>query len=309
MGRVIAAVALGAGFLHVFYRAVRFKWPGSYFTVEARLGYTITATPVRYTLFRFAPVFVTCIFVGVTLTRLHEDAIAGIAGVCGLHVISTSGLAIARLMQGRQNQDRAPLVILHVVVAVGIGLAGLAAGLLREPLASVVPRLKVLSASLWTGLFAAVLGAYLVYLSQARTSDVDKAIRQSRSRIPESLWSLAAQAALGTQTDEKLVRAIMLVENMQRPPWFRRLERLKGRIFKRGTYGIMQVESDRPISDEESVERAVRERLQGVTVPMSAIGYFDYEELARIATAYNPDANFVEGVQTAYSSLLSGSVK
>ena len=54
-------------------------------------------------------------------------------------------------------------------------------------------------------------------------------------------------------------KATILTESIQRPRWFRRLERLKGILFPRGTYGIMQVRSSRPIGDRRSIERALQE--------------------------------------------------
>jgi hypothetical protein len=102
------------------------------------------------------------------------------------------------------------------------------------------------------------------------------------------------------------VKAIMVVENLQRPLWFRRLESFKGRVFPSGTYGIMQVESARPVSDEESIKIAVETRLAGQVVPFKSSGtpsYPDHDWLLLLARAYNDSQAYAKSVATAYSML------
>jgi len=86
--------------------------------------------------------------------------------------------------------------------------------------------------------------------------------------------------------DEAITLAVMVVENAQRPPWARRLERAKGRVIKKGTYGIMQVTSERPVSDSESIEIACRDHLRGMripTMPSFSLG-MDEESRSRAAS-------------------------
>jgi hypothetical protein len=120
--------------------------------------------------------------------------------------------------------------------------------------------------------------------------------------VPRPLWDLAKRTADNAGADASLALAVMVVENLQRPPWFRRLERLKGFIFKRGTYGIMQVAAPQPITDEESIIRAVRERLTGVSV-RSQSGEVDWDLLDAFARTYNPNPNFSALLRSAISAI------
>jgi hypothetical protein len=103
----------------------------------------------------------------------------------------------------------------------------------------------------------------------------------------------------------------MIVENLQRPKWFRRLETLKGSVLKAGTYGIMQVRSDDPLTDEESVGKAVAERLKGLHVRElaydyedgSSQSYPDSDHVKEIAMAYNPSEAFAALVVDAFTTL------
>jgi hypothetical protein len=96
----------------------------------------------------------------------------------------------------------------------------------------------------------------------------------------------------------------MVIENLQRPRWFRACERAKGKFFKHGSYGIMQVEADSPVSDEESIRIAVRTHLVAVSVPVvqNTPGYFsvDYNALRAFALTYNPSESYATALTTAY---------
>lgn len=58
----------------------------------------------------------------------------------------------------------------------------------------------------------------------------------------------------GDRNLQNLVIAVVLAEVQQRPRWFRRLERLGGKVLGAGTYGVAQVAADNPITDEESID-------------------------------------------------------
>lgn len=157
---------------------------------------------------------------------------------------------------------------------------------------NLVPRIEDVATTLWIGLIAAIIGAYLVNWSPRVQTDVETLTWYSLVTLPTGIWDIAKSAAKKHETEPALVEAILLTENLQRPEWVRRLERMKGRLFHSGTYRIMQVTSDRPLSDRESVEKAVAENLRGLRVERNEFGP-DQESLYRILRAYNPDERFV----------------
>lgn len=69
----LIATLAGVLLLSVFFRSVKTQWPESYASVGQGLEELITSSPVSYALFRFAPVFLTCSFMGSVLynNRLH----------------------------------------------------------------------------------------------------------------------------------------------------------------------------------------------------------------------------------------------
>lgn len=181
---------------------------------------------------------------------------------------------------------------------VGVVAAGLAAGLTRDRFEPLVPSLRELNAAVWTALFAGIAAAFLVRVSRGSLSAYDLAQRSFRA-LPPRLLLVALDTAKQAGADPILVIAVMVVESIERPAWFRWLERLKSRIVRRGTYGIMQVDSGRELSDEESIRMAVVERFAGVSV--SGPKGVDIDALRAFAAKYNPDKNFADLLVNAYT--------
>ncbi len=123
------------------------------------------------------------------------------------------------------------------------------------------------------------------------------------ARIDPDLLSLADELSEEHNADPVLVKAILLVESLQRPAWIRSIERQAGRLLPIGTYGLMQVSSDVPLSDAESLEIAISSRLAGRTVPLKGDEYPDYDALNRHIRSYNGNPRFVSLVEEIYFEL------
>ncbi len=167
----------------------------------------------------------------------------------------------------------------------------------------VVPELTELSNTLWTALLAGVSGAYLVRLSQREEADTEDLVTKSRRSVPRGLWECAADLAHAHGTDPAMLRSILLVENLQRPRWMRRLESLKARLGLEGTYGIMQLRADRPLTDEESLRLSLERHLAGVRPARNEFGVTDIESVRALARRHNRDPAFVEMVADFYRHL------
>ncbi|MGH9890568.1 MAG: hypothetical protein ACREA0_00995 [bacterium] len=294
-------VVLGAAFLYAFFRAIQLNWPESYFGVGELAAYAISASPVRYTLFRFGPVYGTALFAGVATDRVGTDGFVTATGVGVLHALLTSGWGLLQAVRwpAEIRRRRRPILVVRVVVLLGVVGVSALAGVSRGVFAAIVPPISEISATLWTGIIAGVLGAFVVRVSRGHPVHEHEMVERARQEIPRRLWLMAARVALERGADVDLVRAVMIVEHLQRPAWFRRAERLKGRFQPRGSYGIMQIQADRPLTDEESIERAVTERLAGVRI-RNEHGWVDDDALAAFARSYNPSSDYRTLLDTAY---------
>jgi hypothetical protein len=289
------AIVLGVAFLFALFQAVRVEWPDSYFGASDLGAYFVSASPFRYLAFRLGPVFATCLFIAVTSARRGSSPFVGSLAVASIHALLTSGVALVTWARWprKLRRHRFPIAMMRATSLVLIPMTGFLAALSADPLAPIVPRPSELAETLWTAAIAAVLGAYLMSLSRSAGDSATRLVHASIDRVPRRLWDLAEEVAAEYGADVELVRAVMVVENLERPKWFRHIERLKSFVSKPGTYGIMQAMSDRFLSDEESLRKVVAERLRHVNVRD------DYEARRSFAMSYNPDPNFAELLDTA----------
>ena len=93
---------------------------------------------------------------------------------------------------------------------------------------------------------------------------------------------------------------MILVESIQRPRWFRCLERLKGLIFRKGTYGLMQVKSPSPIGDRASIDRALRIHRAAFTRVTGNPRAVDAASVVAQLRSYNGSLEFREVAQDVY---------
>lgn len=98
-----------------------------------------------------------------------------------------------------------------------------------------------------------------------------------------------------------LMYAIMIFEDYNRGPFLRVLERIKYAVVGKGTLGIMQVEADRVITDEESVVLAY-EKLSNEIVS-DEICVYDEGQINDYAWQYNNDTDYAKSVAYIFSRL------
>ena len=108
----------------------------------------------------------------------------------------------------------------------------------------------------------------------------------------------ARESAAREGLDPDLVETVILIEAIQRPRWFRRLEFMKGIIFRKGTYGIMQVQSPRPIRDRTSIDKALQTH-RAAFKPREAEGR-SYNSISEQLRSYNRSQQFLDLANRIY---------
>lgn len=296
----VAIGALGLVLIMMFFRGVETRWPENYFTIKDVLTYKISTSPIRYVLFRFGPVAVAGFFVGSLATAEQESAAASVSVMALAHMTMSSGQAIFKtLRQPKHEFARSVRLLVYAILCVGVLLAALIGWMLSriEPLRDLLPRSTDVSLALWTAVIAGVIGAFLLAVSRGLAPSTEAVLNRSRSTLRDDMWEFMAVEARNQNADPALVQAVALVENLQRPPWIRALERAKGTFIRKGTYGLMQVTADEPISDQESVSRAINQWFRNT----KRNGYV--EDLEDLVNSYNPDPTFNDLVTDFYYHL------
>ncbi len=213
------AVLLAVLFLHAFYSAVQIKWPESYFGSTDLAAYEVSLSPIRYLLFRILPVYITIIFAAVTVDRIGGSGRLCALGVGVIYGLCTSGRSLfnAAKYPSRLKHERTPTILIRGISLSLIVAISLVAVITKDIFATIVPPLEDISSTLWTGIIAGVLGAYIYKLSRGHSVCADDLVDRAKNDVPRSLWMLAGQVAYDSGADIDFTRSVMLAEHIQRP--------------------------------------------------------------------------------------------
>lgn len=295
---------LGALGLFFLYRRVDQSWPESYTSVQ-----NVAAAQIRrgflqhYVVFRGGPVFLIVLFLSVTAERLGSAPWLTAALTVLIHVASTNIRALIQVLGETGRPQRVTIAAHHIgVVAVSVASA-VCAVLLRDALSGLIPRPEDVMVAVWAGLFAAIFGTAARWLMQPRPEDSMALVQGLKKDIGAANWEHICRVANERDCDVNVLYAVVLAEVQQRPKWTRMLERIKGLVVRQGSYGVAQVCSDRPISDEESIEVLAR-RFEGYFPSRDEYGSVDEESFERFLLKYNPDREHAQRIVEFYQQLM-----
>lgn len=293
--------------MYAFYRFFESKWPEHYFSPDDKTSIFVSLSPARYLLFRFLPVAIITALILSVSKNFHVNERIVLGAIAGLsHGIITNGVSIFKIL----NRDNSVKLYINKFLQIGSNLftivivvsAGAFGGYVSnfKTTQKLSPTFQGIVDNLWSSFIAIALFFLLrkIYSTTQKFRPID-IYEKSYRKINVKLLDYIKKIANENNADEKLVLAICITENLQRPKWFRLCEKIAWFLFKRkGTYGIMQVMSDKYLSDEESVNLSVRRHLLN-TKKMSQ----DYSALEGVISNYNSDPNYVATVMEAYSYL------
>jgi len=186
-------------------------------------------------------------------------------------------------------------------------------------LAAATPSLEGIVDNIWSSLFVSLIVVAFIE-SSSRRDHVDRS--EEREDITERFVTSSLtkiEAKFGDYMDEifanhkllnRLMRAILVFEDMNRPAWMRFIERILVRIpGVRMTVGVAQVLSDQPLSDFESIVAAQKllaeriEKLENLADPIS-----EQEKLNNLLEMYNPNKKYIDEVLAVYRRIPAGRV-
>lgn len=243
---LLAGIACGL-FLNIFYLSLKHVWPENYFGLSGSVDPVVSRNLPRWAVFRLIPPVIAAAAASITAER--ADGYYWVAGAVTI-VLHVRLLPMAVRSSVKRTYRAAAFQ--ESLVALTITGVMVAAMFARSLLASIIPEPKDLVSNIWAGFLAAIGAVYLQRVVLLRKEPRDL-LRKSFDEIPLSLkidvWRRAQEIGI----DPSIPLAVMAAENLQRPAWVRRLERL---IPKRlgGTRGIMQQKD--ATSDEQSIDLA-----------------------------------------------------
>ena len=298
----IASLA-GSTSLLLFYKAVQTEWPANYVSIDTDFGVIVNRSFMRYFLFTLAPTYLISLFTSTLCNRSGGFGLACAAIVGSTHIIFNNGRHFYRVSRYRHDQAKYAQLLVDAFNMIVVAFAALAGAAGPGPFKDVVPAAADFFDSLWTTALVALVGVCLLYSTRNRTT-VATLFRRS-ARETSRYKAQALRLAREYDVDPPIVLAILYAENLQRPSWVRRLERLKGRLWHEGSYGVMQLTSATPLTDTESIELAIKGRLAGVHVAITEYGSYDYDDAKRIFSEWNNNDEFVSLALQLYGALYS----
>jgi hypothetical protein len=307
-----------AGFaIHLFFRFIRRHGPASASAQhEEQTGYLsvsdyVSSRPKRrlyYLFFRHLPPLIVTMLLCGLLNKLFPElwTLPYLFAATFTSVVFGSFREVFR--KGTYLSER--LVHLYNVVVINVLAVVTESFSHSDWLAAVTPSLEGIVDNIWSSLFVSLIVVAFIEssnkFSQPRSEErrvlVQRFVASSLTKIEERFGRHIDSLCGSDQLLKRLLRAILIFEDMNRPAWIRFSERVMVRIPRvQLTVGIAQVRADRPLSDFDSITRA-HELLTSGAEPMDLRQ--DYagqnERLRELIRRYNDGDKYLEDVLSVY---------
>ncbi|MGX5692241.1 hypothetical protein ACWKWA_03575 [Dermacoccus abyssi] len=237
-----AVIALALRWL---YRYLSVEWPERYADPEDLVSIVVSRSWWTYILFRLGPVAMAGILAVHGAQQLEWPSAVALLAMCLTHVLTSSVAAMVTM--SKNEWARTTRMYFHGITAVGVVLSCALVWATRRWTGWLAPDVRGLSTNIWATVLALALakGAYDLLKRAPEAEYLHD--RAARSVDPELLVKIRSADCSHTGALE----AIALAEAVERPRWFRRLERCVPGVE---STGVMQVKHNGVLTDEESVE-------------------------------------------------------
>ncbi len=288
LGVLLAIGGVTCLVLRGFFRAFEFTWPKHYFGHDNELELFVSRSFSRYALFRIGPVALALLVAGTVASRLDADRNIAVSISAVAYSLVSLGPDSKRALSSTPRKRR--LLMVNAFIALGIGLSAVMIVAVGGRVDGFVPSLREAVLAGWIAFFVFILSRVL--LAMMSKPPLYSLIQRATDEIDSSLLSLLDDA-----DSEGVFRAVAIAEHLNRPAWVRTLERVVRR--RGGTYGLMQVRSDSPLSDRESVVRFV-EKYKRFVPSQHDDEWWDKKHIRRFVRRLNRDPAFTKMVLQIY---------
>jgi len=292
-----------------FYRLFKSGWPNLYFGFDDNISLFISLSPVRFFCFRFFPIFV-AINLAIFSLGSHLNIVSRIViGILSVFIYELHS-DIRAFLQLIKNSKKIKIYInKHTQIAKHIFsfLFNLSTGFIsailstQQHVKNIFPQsLQEIRGDIWSAIFTAFLFILVTKILENSDKSDYAIFKELKKKLDKGLVSLIRKTSKIEKADYKLVLAVCIVENMQRPKWIRFIERLKSLIIKEGSYGIMQVKSGKYIDDKTSIKIAIKKYFK-ITKYIKELECGKIrKEIISVVMKYNPDQKYASNVADVY---------
>lgn len=234
--KIVIALLAGAScglLLNIFYVTLKHVWPENYFGLSGSVDPIVSRNLPRWAIFRLVPPAIAAAAAALTAERAHSFVWVAAGVAIAVHV---SRLVRATATSAKRRYRAA--AVQEGTLALTVTLIMVVATLCRAFFGPVIPEPRDLVSNIWAGFLAAIGAVYLQRVVLIRREPGDL-VSRTFDEIPMTLKVHVWKTARATGVDPTIPLAVMAAENLQRPHWARRLERVLPRSLD-GTRGIMQ---------------------------------------------------------------------
>lgn len=280
--RALAVAAVGIVVLRAFYRAFSSRWPENYFGGSSGVDPVISQSPLRYLSFRALPVLLVAYAAAVVAERVGSDrVVVVIATWAGYSLTSSIPSIWHALMDGQPKIGLAAYRLGGLMVTGIVSAIAIALGDRFDPY---IPSGSEMAFAFWIAL-ATVATAHWGRSLMARRPATGELLARARREVDEELLKPLQDAH---HPSVAMLYALAYAEHLNRPGWVRALERAL--LRRGGSYGLMQMRSERPLTDAESVSRFLE-----LLPSYPKIGDEDeWGDARRFFLHHNADADFAD---------------
>ena len=313
LGITLLLATLGAVALSAVYKRIQTEWPAAYTSVKASIDNQVRESPLRsYIFLRGGPIAILTAFTITVIQRAGGYPWIGITTLLAIHIYSTNFKAMKEVFRKPQNPNWTILTIYHTCSIAVIFTFGITVTTFRNKISPLIPDNNNLLTAAWSAVFVTILAAIAQSLLTPQHLQGQELINSLIHDIGRENWCYIEQVARQKHINHAellCLKSIILAEAQQRPSWFRRLEKVKGYVIKKGTYGVAQFSSDKPISDKTSIKKLADFILDdGALKSLSAEQKDRYNPdliraIEKLADKHNPDSQHKERIIHFFNTL------
>lgn len=281
--------------LRSFYLRIKIEEPNMYFTLSELRSRRVELYYFRYIVFRLLPIIIVCLLNYKIALSFFDSNIY----ILRFNVILVVMELILTNIKSAIQFIETNLSMQHLIISLLIFSTPFVIDRFTTEIVYVLPSTQGLIDNIWTGiLIYGVISLLNAIFKMDKCNDLnpidslDKQILENKIKkykhfIEIECWKYNA--------DSNLVKSVAIYESMQRPIIFRIIEYIFVFITKiPTTQGIMQFNSNKIISDKESIKLSIEKYFVDTN---------KQDEIYTILYRYNPSSQYIEDVNSIYNKI------
>lgn len=247
----------GSALLYLVFKLLKTDWPNNYSNMKNVVDSASSRNMWIYLAMRFIPMYVVSVLVASLSNSTGGKVSISLVTCAVLHIFFTNLRPHILRRTFTPSKVRLRYIVISLSTSVLISVATISAALTWSHFIPLLPDSDQVVQAIWTSLFVG-LAVGLIRSYGTYEHSLEKQIERAKKDLGEELQQVIQREARRHDVSADFIQAVVLTECIQRPKWIRKVEDIKGRISGPGTYGVAQIPSDSPITDEESIELLCR---------------------------------------------------